>query len=55
MRIVKVQKLWLSLGKGLLSHRYSAPLRRTSWVVGKVNVSLKFRNMDIAQILEEMR
>jgi len=22
--------LWLSRGKGLLSHRYSAPLRRTS-------------------------
>ena len=30
MRIVTVQKLWLSWGKGLLSHRYSAPLRRTS-------------------------
>ena len=34
MRIVRVQKLWLSRGKGLLSHRYSAPWRRTSWVVG---------------------
>jgi len=34
MRIVRVQKLGLSRGKGLLSHRYSAPLRRTSWVVG---------------------
>ena len=30
MRIVTVQKLWLSRGKGLLSHRYSAPLQRTS-------------------------
>ena len=28
MRIVTVQKLWLSRGKGLLSHRGSAPLRR---------------------------
>jgi len=33
MSIVTVQKLRLSRGKGLLSHRYSAPLRRTSWVV----------------------
>jgi len=30
MRIIRVQKLWLSQGNGLLSHRYSAPLRRTS-------------------------
>ena len=34
MRIVTVQKLRLSRRKGLLSHRYSAPLRLTSWVVG---------------------
>ena len=33
-RIFRVQKLQLSRGNGLLSHRYSAPLRRTSWVVG---------------------
>ena len=34
MRIVTVQRLQLSRGKGLLSHHYSAPFWRTSWVVG---------------------
>jgi len=34
MRIVTVQKLRLSRGNGLLSHRNSAPLQLTSWVVG---------------------
>ena len=34
MRIIRVQKARLSRGKGLLSHRSSAPSRRTSWVVG---------------------
>ena len=28
-----MQKLWLSRGNRLISHHYSAPLRRTSWVI----------------------
>jgi len=54
MRIVRVQKLRLSRGKGLLSPRYSASLRRTPWVVGPstralAHISLK-RSVEILEL-----
>jgi len=53
MRIVRVQKLWLSQGNGLLSHRYSAPLRRTScWAKHEgalAHISLK-RSIEILEL-----